>query len=234
MRCPNCDYENSVYSAFCQGCGASLEVNPTSQEAADSALQPLSELPAYADPSVYQAYEAQYQAPPPPPLNGHNKVPPLPPPLPEYGAYETDGETYGHQTQIPGDYKVYETHTRWTVSRVFRSILYFIAVSFSGFWLLAAFIEIDQNGALPYIAFVAWLAMIIGSIIVFVRVRQHKQRLRFSQFLFRLMAATIISVVALVVETALVPDLSTNALGSFILGMILMLYFLAIAVFALR
>ncbi len=230
MRCPNCDFENSVYSAFCQGCGASLGVNPSSQETADAALQPLSELPAYADPSVYQA---QYQAPPPPPLNGHNKVPPLPPPLPEYGAYETDGETYGHQTHIPGDYKVYETHTRWTVSRVFRSILYFIAVSFSGFWLLAAFIEIDQNGALPYFAFAAWLVMLIGSIIVFVQVRLHKQRLRFSQFLLCLLAATIISVVALVVETALVPDLSTNALASFILAMILMIYFLAIAVFAL-
>lgn len=233
MRCPNCDFENSVYSTICLQCGASLEANPSSQETPNADLQPSTSSSNYTDPSVYQTYQAQYRAPSPPPTNGHNRLFPPPLPSPENDTDATDEEVYGRQSQIFGDFKVQDRQSRWTASRVIRSIIYFIAMPFSGFWLLAAFIEIDQNGALPYLAFVAWLAMIIGGIIVFVRVRQRKQHLNFLQFLFCLMAATIISVAALVVETALIPNLSANALASFILAMILMLYCLAVAVFAL-
>jgi len=233
MRCPNCDFENSVYSTICLQCGALLEVNPSSQQTPDADLQPSASPSGYTDPSVYQAYQTQYRAPAPPPTNGHNRLFPPPPPPRKNDTDETDEGLYGRQSQILGDFKIHEIQPRWTVGRVIRAILYFIAVLFSGFWLLAAFIEIDQNGALPYLAFVAWLAMIISGIIIFVRVRQHKQRLKFSQFLFGLMATTIISVAALVVETALIPNLPANALASFILAMILMLYFLVVAVFAL-
>lgn len=230
MRCPNCDFENSVYSTTCLQCGASLEANPSSQEAPNADLQPSASPPDYTDPSIYQAYQTPYQVPSPPPTNGHNKLFPPPPP-PEYNA--TYDETYGRQSQILGDFKGQHMQASWTVSRVIRSILYFIAVLFSGFWLLAAFVEIDQNGVLPYIASAAWLAMIIVSIIIFVQVRQRKQRLRFSQFLFCLVATTITGVAAIVLEVALIPNSSTNTLASFILAMILLLYFLVVAVLAL-
>jgi len=232
MRCSNCDFENSVYSTICLQCGASLEANSSSQETPHADLQPSASSSNYTDPSIYQTYQAQYRAPSPPPTNGHNRLF-SPPPPPENDTDETNEEIYGRQSQIFGDFKVHDRQARWTVSRVIRSIIYFIAVLFTGFWLLGAFIEIDQNGVLPYLAFAAWFALIIGSIIVFVRLRQRKQHLTFSQFLFRLMAATLIGIAAIVVETALIPNLSANALASFMLAMILMLYCLVAAVFAL-
>lgn len=184
----------------------------------------------YTDPSVYQEYSEQYRAPSPPPTNGHNRIPPTPPP-PEHDV--TYDETYGRQSQLLEDSKIHEIRPRWTASKIIRSILYLIAVPFSGFWLLAAFVEIDQSGALTTLGFIAWLAMIIGGIIVFVRTQRRVQRLNFSRFLYCLMTVTIFCLAALIVENTLVPHLTANALASFILAMILMLYFLVVAVLAL-
>src|SRR5229473_2285564 len=72
MQCPRCNFENAGPSAHCERCGTLLQ----------NVIQ-------------YAPEQAEYTAPPPPPLNGHNEIPrpvpleftappPPPTPLPEY------------------------------------------------------------------------------------------------------------------------------------------------------
>lgn len=229
MRCPNCDFENSVFSNICLRCGASLEVNSSSQKAPDADLQPSA---PYTDPSVYQEYAAQYRAPTPPPTNGHNRLFPSPSSSPENGRDETNEAPYSGPSQMFGDLKGYNTQVNWTASRVVRSIVYFIWAAFAGFSILGAFIAINSSDALVAIGLLAWLGILIASVIVFIRLRHRTPRLSFPRFLLFLFIVTILAFVALIVETALLGDTAKNLPGA-LLGLILAVYGLVIAVIAL-
>ncbi len=226
MRCPRCDFDNTNHTRFCEQCGALLEedYSPASYSSSGS------EEPAYTEASIYGSYADQYQPPPPPPLNGHNRILPPPPPLelaPE------PYETYSRQSQLLGNLKIQEERPRWTVGRVIRSIIYFVAVAFSAFWLLGGLVEINQSGLLPYFAFFAGIVMLIGSIVTFVQLRHRSPRLTFSRFLLFFLAVTVLAGLAAIVEAAIVPDLSINPAASFILAMIFMVYCLVVAICAL-
>lgn len=228
MRCPNCDFENSVFSSICLRCGASLEVNPSSQETPDANSQSSS---SYTDPSVYQEYAAQYRAPTPPPTNGHNRL--FPPPSPsERSSDETDEAAYSRPSQMYGDFKGHSTQASWTAPRIIRSTVYFIWAAFGGFGILGALISINNSNALVAIGLLAWLGILIASVIVFIRLRHRIPRLRFSQFLYHSIIATVLAFVVIIVETALLGD-SAKILPGLFLGIIFAVYGLVIAVIAL-
>lgn len=229
MRCPNCDFENSVFSSICLRCGASLEVNPSSQETPDANSQSSSN---YTDPSVYQEYAAQYRAPTPPPTNGHNRLFPAPPSPSERSSDETDEAASSMPSQMYGDFKGYSTQASWTASRVVRSIVYFIWATFGGFGILGALISINNSNALAAIGLLAWLIVLIASVIVFIRLRHRIPLLRFSKFLYHSIIATVLAFVAIIVETALLGN-NTKILPGLLLGIIFAVYGLIIAVFAL-
>lgn len=231
MRCPRCDYDNPDHAPFCVQCGATLgDQKPSS----DTYSQAGSEQPAYTEASIYGSYAEQYQPASPPPLNGHNRILPEPP-SPSHNELVTDSydESFGRQSQIYGDFKVHDERARWTIGRVIRSIVYFIAVAFSAFWLIGIFVEIDARGPLPIIAFFVGIVMMIGGIVVFVRLWRRVPRLSFSRFLLYALAATALASIALFIEMGVYPDLSKNIVASAILSMILMLYCLAVAMLAL-
>src|SRR2546426_10613181 len=106
MQCPRCGFENISSSPYCEQCGTML--NDT----------------------VFTLDQAEYSVPPPPPLNGHQKLPPLSPPQPEddlapsppspieyssYATYETQSQVFANQKII----------SRPTIG-IFSAILYFI------------------------------------------------------------------------------------------------------------
>jgi hypothetical protein len=230
MRCPNCDFENSVFSNTCLRCGASLEVNPSSLETSDANLQPSA---SYTDPSVYQEYSAQYRAPMPPPTNGHNRLlPPSPPSPSENSGNETDEAPYSGPSQTYGNFQSYGKQASWTASRVIRSIVYFIWATFGGFGILGAFISINDSNALVAIGLLAWLCTIIASVIVFTRLRHRTPLLRFSKFLYYSIIATALAFVVIIVETAILGD-SAKILPGLLLGIILAVYGFAVAILAL-
>jgi hypothetical protein len=230
MRCPNCDFENSVFSNTCLRCGASLEVNPSSQETSDANLQPSA---SYTDPSVYQEYAAQYRAPMPPPTNGHNRLlPPSPPSPSENSGNETDEAPYSGPSQMYGNFENYSTQASWTATRVIRSIIFFIWAAFGGFGILGAFISINNSDALAAIGLLVWLCIIIASVVVFIRLRHRMPRLRFSKFLYYSIIATALAFVVIIVETAVLGE-NTKILPGLLLGIIFAVYGFAVAVLAL-
>lgn len=186
----------------------------------------------YTEPSIYQEYAAHYRAPTPPPTNGHNRLFPPPPSPAENDTYATYDETYGRQSQILGDAKIHEIQPHWTASRVLRSIIYFIWASFGGFGILGAFISINDSNALVAVGLLAWIGIIIASIVVFIRVRHRMPRMRISRFLLYFIITSILAFIAIVIETALLANVS-KILPGFFLGVIFTIYGLVIAVFAL-
>lgn len=131
-----------------------------------------------------------------------------------------------------GDFKGYSTQASWTASRVVRSIVYFIWAAFGGFGILGALISINNSNALVAIGLLAWLGILIASVIVFIRLRHRLPHWRFSKFLYYSVIATVLAFVVIIVETALLGT-STNILPGLFLGIIFAVYGLVIAVFAL-
>ena len=110
--------------------------------------------------------------------------------------------------------------------------MYFIWAAFGGFGILGACISINDSNALVAIGLLAWLGILIASIVVFIRLRHRMPRLSFPQFLLCFITTTILAFIVIIVETAISGDAAKNMSGLF-LGIIFAVYGLVIAVFAL-
>src|SRR2546422_758397 len=157
MKCPQCGLENTSPNIYCEGCGTPLNVPPY-----------------ILDQTEYRAPQtdySEYNAPPPPPLNG-NSTPPeynelLPPPI-EYGSYGMQSQAFTNQKFIsrPG---------------IFSAILYFLGALIVAFGLLATFATFGTNPLIKSIAFLLSIALLIASIVVFIRIRRRFAILRWWQ-----------------------------------------------------
>jgi hypothetical protein len=216
MQCPRCGFENVNASAYCEQCG-------TLQNATEVALD-----------------QAEYNAPPPPPLNGHAVLPPPSPPE-EYGlprlAYDAPPPSpFGYDMSpldMYTDQKITEARPAVTFFRVIRAIVYFMAVFVTGFGLFGAFISFGGNQLTEDLGLFFWLGLIIASIVIFVRLRYRVQRLRWLPWLLWLVCVTIGTFMAFVLEFALVPGQTENPVGAFFFGAIIALYGLAVVVISM-
>jgi hypothetical protein len=215
MLCPRCGFENVNASAYCEQCG-------TLQNATEVAL-----------------YQAEYKASPPPPLNGHAVLPaPSPPeeysPHPPRPAYDAPPPSpFGNDMSpmdMHTDQNITEARPAVTFFRVIRAIVYFMAVFVTGFGLFVAFISFGGNQLTGDIGLFFWLGLIIASIMIFVRLRYRVQRLRWLPWVLWLACVTVGAFMAFVLDLALVPGQTENPAGSFLLGVIIALYGLAVAV----
>jgi hypothetical protein len=215
MQCSRCGFENVNASAYCEQCG-------TLQNATEIALD-----------------QAEYKASPPPPLNGHAVLSPPSPPE-EYGlhpprpAYDAPPPSpFGYDMSpldMYTDQKIAEARPAVTFFRVIRAIVYFMAVFVTGFGLFSAFISFGGNQLTGDLGLFFWLGLILGSIVIFVRLRHRVQRLRWLPWLLWLVCATIGTFMAFALVFALVPGQTENPVGAFFIGVIIALYGLAVAV----
>ena len=213
MRCPNCDVENASTSIYCENCGTLLQ-NFTSYEAPE---------------------QSEYQAPSPPPLNGHNPPPP-PPPAYSYSeipsTFNTDETPVSNEYSSPLPYAV-EPGSRSTLYYadpnarltdvirhigIFSGILYFLGdfiIILGVFAILAMF---GTNNVTRLLSIILSLAILVASIVFFVYlVRNHQTSLRWWQRILWLVGAamaafTLLVIVQITTSSNFVNTLVTNCM----------------------
>jgi len=156
MRCPQCDFENLDTSIFCEECGSLI--NPTE----------------------YTLEQNAYNAPPPPPLNGHQVLsPPLPPP-PAYPPFEA-------QSQLLVEQKI--------ISRpgigILSGILYFIGLLIAATGVIGTIVNVGTSTPISGIALLSGIVLIIAGIIFFIRIRKRFTILRWWQRILWIAGATV-------------------------------------------
>ena len=204
MRCPHCGLENISSAIYCEQCGTPLNIQPYTPE-----------------PHEPQTGYSEYDAPPPPPLNGngtppeYNRLLPSPPPV-EYGSY-----TMQPQTFTPG---------KITPSLgIFSAILYFTGALIAAFGLLATIATLGTKSLNKSTGLLLSIALLLASILVFIRIRRRFTTLRWWQRILWILAATVAGFMALVVVAIIAPDQSVT---SFSVGFAFILYGLVWAAIA--
>jgi hypothetical protein len=250
MRCPRCDFDNTSANAFCENCGTYLAAdpqNPTMRTSADvsraSSTNPASNSGYMNYPfesAGYQGYapntldQQPYEAPPPPPSNGHNiPIAPIEPaPPPPIAMDFNDYNTFGTQSQTYENQKVYGKQERKPslAGRIIRGCIYFIALFVAGLGAFGAIDSINKSNLGSGIGIALLFGLLIAGTVIFFLVRRF-QHIRFLQFLLGLFVSTGSAFVALIVVYAILGDFQ-QALPSFLLGIILLLYGLILAALA--
>jgi hypothetical protein len=197
MRCPNCDVENASTSIYCENCGTLLQ-----------------SFTNYEPPE-----QSEYQAPSPPPLNGHN--PPLPPPPPLAYDYSEIPSTFNaDESPLPNEYSsplpsAIEPGSRSTLFYadqnariadfthhlgIFSGILYFLGDFIIILGIFATLALFGTNNITRLLSIILSLAILIASIVFFVYlVRHHQTPLRWWHRILLLVGAAVAAFTLLVV-----------------------------------
>ena len=118
-----------------------------------------------------------------------------------------------------------------TFLRVVRSILYFIAALLAAFGLIAIMNGLFGTGTRAEgLAIFFGLGLLVASVVFFLRMRYRVPRLRWPQFLWSLLGATVGLFMALILAYALSPDGRFSDLS---LGSIVLLYGFVVAAISL-
>lgn len=111
---------------------------------------------------------------------------------------------------------------RITVLKVIRGILYFIAAPIAAFGLIGTFNAIfGTSNLFEGLAIFFGLGLLVGSVVIFLRLRDRASRLRWSQFIWSILGATIGMVMAFILAFALAPNGRFSELS---FGCIVLLY----------
>ncbi|MBV9230371.1 MAG: zinc ribbon domain-containing protein [Chloroflexi bacterium] len=202
MQCPNCGFENTDPGPYCAQCGTPLNV-----------WQPI---PDQTEVSAPEIEYGQYSVPPPPPLNGHETIPPPPPPPSEY-------DSYSIQSQIFTDQKI----TPRPGIGVFSAILYFLGALITAFGLIVTIVAFGAN--MGGIALLLGIALLIASVVIFIRLRRRSPLLRWWQRLLWILGATLVGLITLIIETIAVHNPTVT---NIFIGCVFMLYGFAWAAIA--
>jgi hypothetical protein len=207
MQCSSCGFENTSSSVYCEQCGTLLNV-PRS----------IFDQTELSTPQI--EYYSQYNAPPPPPLNGHGTLTPPPPPPPlEYSSYTAQSQIFLNAQVIsrPG-------------IGIFSAILYFVGALVAVFGLIGTIATFSSSTGTGGIALLLGVALLIASIVVFIRIRRRFPLLRWWQRLLWILGAAVVGFVAIVIETIIAPG---PVVTNYFIGCIFMLYGLAWAAIAI-
>ncbi len=189
MRCPQCGFENVNASAYCEQCGSPQnmrEIAPGQEE---------------------------YKAPPPPPLNGHHVLPPVPQPPPlEYNQVTPPSLSYPQAIARPG-------------IGIFSGILYFVGVAIAIFGLLGILTTFGTGTIIGLTGLLLTLIIVIVSIALLFRIRDRKTSLRWWQRIVWIIGATLVAFLALILEVIVYPS---GTLTNYFTGSIILLSGLAI------
>ena len=207
MRCPNCNFENATTSTYCERCGTLLQ-NFTLYEAPE---------------------QTEYQAPSPPPLNGHN--PPPPPPAYDYGEIpsilNTNESSQPNAYSTPPSYAIepggrsslfYEAQNIRAahISRrpgIFSGILYFLGDVIIVLGVFATLAVFDKNAITASIGILLSLATLIASIVFFIHlVRHHTSSLQWWHRILLLFGLAIAAFTLLVIVQLTTSSKFVNAL----------------------
>ncbi len=222
MQCPSCHYENESTSTHCERCGTLLP-NITSDSFPE---------------------QVAYQAPPPPPMNGHN--PPLPPPSPT-SDYETPPSPVEYEYEPPqiseytssisSNYErsrtssmstpLYSNQKQLSPHRLgaFSAILYFLGVIIVAFGIFAILVNFGSGATIGIIGILLSVGTVIVSIVLFVRLlQQHTSSLYWWQRLLWLVGFTVAAFVLLVITVLIFPS---KTVTNFIMSCVFLLYGLA-------
>ena len=205
MQCPRCGFENISSSPYCEQCGTLI--NDT----------------------VFTLDQAEYSVPPPPPLNGHQKLPLPPPPQPEddLAPPPIEYSSYGTQSQILTNQKII---SRPSIG-LFSAILYFIGITIADFGLIGTLTTIFGTDArIGGIGLLAALILLFASVVFFIRVRGRYPFLRGWQRILWICGATLGAFVALIFEVII---FSNQTVTNYFTGCVILLYGLAWAAIAI-
>jgi hypothetical protein len=137
---------------------------------------------------------------------------------------------YGLQSQAFSNDKLY-SRPRITVLRVIRGILYFIAAPIAAFGLIGTFNAIfGTSNRFEGLAIFFGLGLLVGSVVIFLRMRYRAPRLRWSQFIWSILGATVGLVMAFILVFALAEK---GKLLDLFFGCIVLLYGFILAVISL-
>jgi len=137
---------------------------------------------------------------------------------------------YGMQPQA-FSYEKLSSHPRITVLRVIRSILYFIAAPIAAFGLIGTFNALfGTSNLFEGLAIFFGLGLLVGSVVIFLRMRDRAPRLRWSQFIWSILGATVGMVMAIILASALAAN---GRLSDLFFGCIVLLYGFILAVISL-
>src|SRR5947209_19031563 len=110
---------------------------------------------------------------------------------------------YGMQPQA-FSYEKLSSHPRITVLRVIRSILYFIAAPIAAFGLIGTFNALfGTSNLFEGLAIFFGLGLLVGSVVIFLRMRYRVPQLRLAQFIWSILGATVGWVMATILVAAL-------------------------------
>src|SRR5947209_5702167 len=128
---------------------------------------------------------------------------------------------YGMQPQAFSNDKL-SSHPRITVLRVIRGILYFIAAPIAAFGLIGIFNALLGTSHLfEGLAIFFGLGLLVGSVVIFLRMRYRAPRLRWSQFIWTILGATVGLVMAFILAYSLATE---GKLLDLFFGCIVLLY----------
>ena len=137
---------------------------------------------------------------------------------------------YGWQSQAFVNDKL-SSHPRITVLRIIRWILYFIAAPIAAFGLIGIFNALFGTSRLyEGLAIFFGLGLLVGSVVIFLRMRYRFSRLRLSQFIWSILGATVGMVMAFILAYSVAAE---GKLLDFFFGCIVLLYGFTLAVIAL-
>lgn len=118
-------------------------------------------------------------------------------------------------------YEKLSSRPRITVLRVIKGILYFIAAPIASFGLIMIFNGLFGTGNLfEGLAIFFALGLLVGDVVIFLRIRHRVPRLRWSQFIWSILGATVGMVMAFILAFALLD----GKFSDLSLGYIFLLY----------
>jgi len=135
----------------------------------------------------------------------------------EYSAIPS--QSYGMQSEIFSNQRIFPSSPRITVFRVIRSILYFIATLIAAFGLIGVFNGLYGTGnRAEGLAIFFALGLLVAGVVIFLNMRHRVPQLRLAHFILGILGVTVAWFMAVVLAFALGanPDLS--------LGLIFLLY----------
>ncbi len=189
MICPSCGFENTITSGYCEHCGAALH------------------------PPEYTLGQIEYKVPPPPALNGHNKIA-VPPPSADPGNIPPPPSTeyeYGYEYSRPSQIFAEEKITPQARIGIFSGILYFASLLLAAFGLMGIITTFGTTARIGGIALLLGIAVVIVGCVVFIRLRRRIVHLRWWQRIVGILAAALVAFIALIIEVLISPSpLLTN------------------------